>query len=171
MQRLLLLCFVAISACTLESGPSVPDTGAPPARQPAEAESAPAQASTPEEAEEAEPPGDLSALSIPHDMPPLDASCDTRRNFATSHVTEAVTAAAAGCSADADCVRVARGTGCRGGCPTAILARYEDAYETLRSSIDARVCATYRDDACPYATPRCASGEARCVEGTCQLVR
>lgn len=130
------------------------------AEQPPAAEGSPVAAS-----------GDASSLDIPHDMPPLDADCQTRRSFARSQVGDAIEFAGAGCSVDADCVRVSSSTGCRGQCGAAVLATHADAYEALRSTVDERVCSTYRDDGCPYAVPRCAKTTAQCVEGRCEMVR
>lgn len=114
--------------------------------------------------------GDPGALEIPHDMPPLDADCGTRASFARSRVGDAIEFASAGCSVDADCVRVSNSTGCRGSCGSSVLAEHEDAYETLRSSIDERVCSTYREDRCPYAAPRCGKTTPQCVDGRCEMV-
>ena len=172
------LALICLAACAVgpvvsesSSGSSSGVTDAPAAAGPAVR---PERASKPSPTKVEEPSAavasvDASALEIPHDMPPLDADCMTRRNFALSQVGDAVEFASAGCSVDADCVRAVNSTGCRGQCGAAVLATHEEAYEALRSSVDERVCSTYRDDACPYAAPRCAKTAPRCVEGRCEM--
>ena len=110
-------------------------------------------------------------LTVPHDVPPLDAPCETRSEFAVNQVTDGMAFAAKGCTADIECVLANKSTGCQGACPGVVAKEYADAYESFRASIDQRVCSTYRDDGCPYATPRCVNASPKCVDGACQLVR
>jgi len=150
---------LCIAACSVSTGSSAPVREDQPV------------AKTPPEPEPEPEPGDEDALAIPHDMPGLDTPCETRRTFVLGQVDGALEFASAGCTEDADCVRAGRSTGCRGACPTAVLATHAEAYESMRDSVDQRVCTGYRDDGCPYATPRCASGSPRCVDGRCEFAR
>lgn len=170
-----LVALMCLAACSTGAVRLDPVAAAPPAGgEEAGGPEAEAEASAPE-APASEPAasvvaGDPGALEIPHDMPPLDADCRTRASFAGSHVRDAIEFASAGCSVDADCVRVSNSTGCGGWCGSSVLAEHEDAYENLRSSIEERVCSTYREDGCPYGGPRCGKTTPQCVEGRCEMV-
>ncbi len=156
-------------ACSASVGSSSDNAAKPadPAQQPSSP--APQPQPQPEPEPEPEPAGALApALTLPDDVPPLDSACDTRRDFAVSRRDAALAFASNGCTDDAQCVEASTSTQCRGACPSAVLEVHAEAYESLRASLDERVCATYRDDGCAYATPRCMNGAPACVEGRCE---
>jgi len=164
---ILALAFSLADACSA-SGSSAPNDDV---KQPEVAEPAPEPQPEPQPQPQPEPEAGLDdALTLPHDVPPLDSPCKTRREFAQGRVESALSFASNGCTNDAECVKAAQSTGCRGACPTAVLATHAEAYESFRTSLDERVCSTYQGDKCPYATPRCISGAPACVEGRCAWV-
>lgn len=146
----------------------------PPVATPAE-ESTPAEVPdvSPEPADDpaAEPSSEAVELSLPDDVPPLDAECAVRRDFALNQLTRAVELSTGGCETDADCVMVGRSTDCMGYCAAIIHASNEAAFTAFVQDVDTRVCEGYRDSGCPYATPRCMKPNPACVEGTCTNAR
>lgn len=158
-------CSASVSSNASPAEQSTPAEPEPPATVPDAVEPEPAAP------EVSDPEGPPQAFVLPDDVPPLDSDCKTRRDFTLNRRDKALEFAAKGCTADAQCVQTRVSTECRGGCPTAVLAKHAEAYEAFLDSLDARVCQGYRDDGCPYATPRCASGVPACIDGMCQWSR
>lgn len=156
-----------LQACSASVGTSSDKDAEQPQTIESEAAS-PASPASPASSPEPEAETGLNAaLTVPHDVPPLDTPCKTRQEFAVGQVQSALSFASNGCTTDAECVQATRSTSCRGSCPTSVLETHALAYESYRDSIDERVCSTYREDKCPYAAPSCMKGAPACVEGRC----
>ena len=96
-MRVAIIVALALSvadACSA-SGSTSPNNDA---EQPEVAAAAP---ETPPEPESEPEAGLDDALTLPHDVPPLDSPCKTRREFAQSRVQSALTFASNGCTTDA----------------------------------------------------------------------
>lgn len=156
-----LIGIVAAVTCGTSTTPPATPEPSPPAAE------VPDVSPDPSDDPVAEPASEPVTLTLPHDVPPLDAECAVRRDFALGQLTAAVQTAAAGCETDADCVMVGRSTDCMGYCAAVIHARNEQAFATFVSEVDTRVCEGYRDSGCPYATPRCMKPAVACVDGAC----
>lgn len=78
-----------------------------------------------------------------------------------------VTARSQRCFRDTDCTHVGTSTECLGTCGVFVNQRRRSFVARAVRYLDHKVCSTYRDDGCPYATPRCLHAVPACVEGQC----
>jgi len=95
-------------------------------------------------------------------------TCDERLEGATKEWSD-VRDANLTCTADADCALVFTATACRGACQVAVSASGAAALEAAVKSADGEYCSSFQADGCPFATPKCALGEAWCNAGSCDV--
>ena len=71
------------------------------------------------------------------------------------------------CREHDDCVQVQTTTRCRGTCGEVVNRRAARKIERAIARLDRKVCDTYQEDGCPFATPSCAPVVPACVENRC----
>lgn len=71
------------------------------------------------------------------------------------------------CVRDEDCRRVDTNTECFGTCGAFVNKKRASLVGRAMRYIDHKVCSTYQDDGCPYATPGCLFQQPACVGGVC----
>jgi hypothetical protein len=71
------------------------------------------------------------------------------------------------CSRDEDCVHVDTNTECQGTCGAYVNHMRRPFVARAVRYLDHKICSTYQDDGCSYATPGCLQGVPACVAGRC----
>jgi len=95
-----------------------------------------------------------------------DPMCEKRLR-ASSRKIDRVVEKTRPCRADDDCVRIDTSTECRGTCGAWINSMYAVRVANFIDHIDERYCDGYREDGCPFTTPRCANQSGKCIQGLC----
>jgi hypothetical protein len=95
-----------------------------------------------------------------------DRACDHRRNKVRKAL-EMVTQRSLRCSRDEDCSHVDTTTECEGTCGVFVNDMRRSFVARAVRYLDHKVCSTYKDDGCPYATPGCLQGVPACIAGRC----
>lgn len=95
-----------------------------------------------------------------------DPMCRARVEKVTKYI-EHWTQAANRCFADEQCVRLNTSTECRGTCGAWVNRLFAPSLKRAIHALDRRVCSTYIEDGCPFATPGCLLEVGRCVENRC----
>lgn len=104
----------------------------------------------------------------PEPEPEAQATCDARLADAAAHWSS-VREANLACAVDAECALAFTGTQCRGACQVSVNAAGAPLLEGAVKEADAQFCSSYQSDGCPFATPKCALGEAFCNAGACDV--
>ncbi len=73
------------------------------------------------------------------------------------------------CAANTECTSVGIGTECRGACPVPVNTVGKPKVQALVTKINQTYCKDYRQDNCPYATPKCVNGKPVCHQKKCEL--
>ncbi len=71
------------------------------------------------------------------------------------------------CESAHECVRIDTSTRCRGTCGAWINEERSERLAGKIDRLDERLCASYREDGCPYAAPICLMEKPACVEARC----
>lgn len=95
-----------------------------------------------------------------------DPMCEKRLRASTRKIDRVIEKTRA-CRADDECVRIDTSTDCQGSCGAWINKSYAPRVESFIDHVDKRYCDGYREDGCPYATPRCVNQRGQCVRGKC----
>lgn len=107
------------------------------------------------------------SVCVPDGCEPDDKMCDERL-AKMLRKTERLVRRTNRCESDEQCMRVDTSTGCQGACGEWISRMYVVPFDRRLDRIDRRVCGTYQDDGCPYATPGCIADRGACVRGRCR---
>jgi len=102
-------------------------------------------------------------------VPACGPDCDELRDAAEMRVNRIVDRASR-CRSDDQCVRVATSTQCGGTCGAWVNRRVAPFVERAMKYVDRKVCAPFRAQDCPYATPGCLAERGVCAAGRCSGV-
>lgn len=96
-------------------------------------------------------------------------SCQERVDEVTRRIGHIVKRASE-CRHHRECVQIQTSTRCMGTCGAWVNAHHEHRVERIISRIDRRICRSFQEDGCPFATPGCLFERGACVDGRCRGV-
>ena len=97
---------------------------------------------------------------------PMDPSCRERVKKVTYAIAELVEKGSY-CRMDRDCVQIATSTECVGTCGAFVNKKYARSIQRNIWRLNRKVCGSYQEDGCPFATPACLATEPACVKNRC----
>ncbi len=99
-------------------------------------------------------------------VPDCDAHCKQRVKRVTHRINQLVRRASR-CHQSRECVRIDTTTECVGTCGAWVNQRYAEVVKRAIDQLDEKICSTYQEDGCPFATPACQLERGACVRGQC----
>ncbi len=96
----------------------------------------------------------------------FDPKCEQRARRVAKTIDRWVRRASE-CEVASDCTQIGTSTGCGGTCGAYVNEKFFDPLSKKIRWLDERVCSTYQEDGCPFATPACLPTRAACIENRC----
>jgi hypothetical protein len=96
-----------------------------------------------------------------------DPRCEERVREITRRIDHLVLRASR-CDSHDECVQISTSTECRGTCGAWVNEHHAPRVRKHIDRLNRRICGTYLEDGCPFATPGCMHERGLCVDGRCR---